>query len=184
MDGNYGNNNYNSNNYNSGNYNGYNYNGNMQWQNPAPQQAPVRDVFCNLLLVIFLLQIVNTVVMMHSMLSAMTYRSLLDGSYIYEMYSGAYMICSLLNFLFLIAMIVFFVLDIVAVNKAHHKILGLVLFAILFRPGYYIWRAYILERKKTFPIIYTVVYCAALLGYILYIIVKMMQMISSVAAMY
>ena len=48
-------------------------------------------------------------------------------------------------------------------NKAGYKITGLVLFAIFLNPGYYIWRAYVLGRKKTVPIIYTVVYALLML---------------------
>ena len=45
--------------------------------------------------------------------------------------------------------------------KANNPILfsvSMILFAILFNLGYYLWRAYILGRKKTIPIIYTVCY--------------------------
>lgn len=56
--------------------------------------------------------------------------------------------------------VVFFVLDIMALYKANHKIVGAILFAILLRPAYFIWRAHLLGQKKTGAIIYTVCYYA------------------------
>lgn len=54
--------------------------------------------------------------------------------------------------------VVFFVLDIMALYKAKYKITGAILFAILLRPAYFIWRAHLLGQKKTVGIIYTVCY--------------------------
>ena len=44
--------------------------GNPQWQAPQPK-SQVKDVFCNLLLVIFILQIVVSLVMLNDILSVM-----------------------------------------------------------------------------------------------------------------
>lgn len=56
--------------------------------------------------------------------------------------------------------VVFFVLDIMALYKAGKKIVGAILFAILLRPAYFIWRAHLLGQKKVVPVIYTVCYYA------------------------
>ncbi len=72
--------------------------------------------------------------------------------------NGAVGILVILSNLLFVGYIIFVILDIIEINKAKYKITGLVLFAILFNLGYYIWRAYILGRKKTIPVIYTVCY--------------------------
>ena len=94
------------------------------------------------------------------------------------------MACSVIAFALSIAMIVFLVLDIVKINKAGYKITGLILFAIFLRPGYYIWRAYILGRKKTFPIIYTVIYSLLVAGSVIYSVVGIFRMVFDMAAYY
>ena len=53
--------------------------------------------------------------------------------------------------------VVFFVLDIMAIQKSGKKIFGAILFAIFLRPAYFIWRAHLLEEKKVIPISYAVV---------------------------
>ena len=61
--------------------------------------------------------------------------------------------------------------------KQHYKITGLILFAIFLNPGYYIWRAHILHRKKTVPVIYTVLYSLLVLGSMVYTFMETFQMI-------
>lgn len=169
--------------------------GNQQWQNNNPQwnnqqwqnqgqwqasqqnQGQVKDIFCNLLLGIFILQVIVSVIMLHDMFSTMQFAAYYSGDYIDVLYSGVYMACSVISIIFSIAVIVFLVLDIVKISKAGYKVTGLVLFAILLRPGYYIWRAYILGRKKTFPIIYTVIYSLLLLGNMVYGLAEVVRMI-------
>ena len=107
-----------------------------------------------------------------------------NGAYPELLYSGGYVACSVIAFALSIAMIVFLVLDIVKINKAGYKITGLILFAIFLRPGYYIWRAYILGRKKTFPIIYTVIYSLLVAGSVIYSVVGIFRMVFDMAAYY
>ena len=157
--------------------------GNPQWQAPQPK-SQVKDVFCNLLLVIFILQIVVSLVMLNDILSVMQFSGYYNGAYPELLYSGGYVACSVIAFALSIAMIVFLVLDIVKINKAGYKITGLILFAIFLRPGYYIWRAYILGRKKTFPIIYTVIYSLLVAGSVIYSVVGIFRMVFDMAAYY
>lgn len=157
--------------------------GNPQWQAPQPK-SQVKDVFCNLLLVIFILQIVVSLVMLNDILSVMQFSGYYNGAYPELLYSGGYVACSVIAFALSIAMIVFLVLDIVKINKAGYKITGLILFAIFLRPGYYIWRAYILGRKKTFPIIYTVSYSLLVAGSVIYSVVGIFRMVFDMAAYY
>lgn len=152
--------------------NGYNNQGygqiNQPYGAPTYQQpyrnglgihTPVKDIFCNILLVIMPLRMIISIILTIMAFSAIDgYDSILSGSYLTEIASGPYSILSMLSNLLMILYIVFVVLDVVAVNKGNYKILGLIMFAIFLNPGYYIWRAHILGRKKTIPTIYTVVY--------------------------
>ena len=145
---------------------------NQQYNQPymnngyQPQYGQVKDVFCNILLVILPLRILLAIimnVMSFAALENVSYSAMMDGSYLDTINtSPGYVVLSMLNYLLLIAYIILVILDIMQVSKAGHKIVGLVLFAIFLNYGYYIWRAYILKRAKTFPIIYTV--CYALLA--------------------
>ena len=67
-----------------------------------------------------------------------------------------------------VAAIVFLILDIVRVHKSGAPITGLILFAIFLRQGYYIWRAHVLKRNMTFPIVYTVIYALLTIAYTVY----------------
>ena len=141
-------------------------NGQQMYGNPqynqntwAPEQhGPVSDIFCYLLLIIMPLREIISMVSASSIFQSMTYESIMDGSYMNVMYSGNYVIFSLLSYALLAAFIIFVVIDIVKINKQNYKILGLILFAIFLKPGYYVWRAHLLKRKMAFPIVYTVLY--------------------------
>ena len=125
---------------------------------PQEQHGPVSDIFCYLLLIIMPLREIISMVSASSIFQSMTYESIMDGSYMNVMYSGNYVIFSLLSYALLAAFIIFVVIDIVKINKQNYKILGLILFAIFLKPGYYVWRAHLLKRKMAFPIVYTVLY--------------------------
>lgn len=73
-----------------------------------------------------------------------------------------YSVLSTLGDFVFVATIVLLVLDIIQISKAGYKITGAILFAIFLRPAYFIWRAHLLGKKKTIPIIYTV--CVYLLS--------------------
>lgn len=135
-----------------------------------PQHGPVTDIFCYILLVIMPIRQIIGLITAKKTLDGMdfSYNSLMNGSYMSGIFSPGYMIMSVLSTILTICFIVFIVLDIVKIYKEHYKITGLILFAILLTPGYYIWRAHILGRKKTFPIIYTVGYSILVLAVIVY----------------
>lgn len=136
----------------------YGYN-NGTYMNGAAMQSSVKDIFCNILLVIMPLRIIVSMAVNILTFSAIdSYDSIMNGSYLTKLSGGAYSLLSMLSSILFIAYVIFVVLDIVAVHKGNYKILGLILFAIFLNPGYYIWRAYILGRKKAIPVIYTVVY--------------------------
>ena len=125
---------------------------------PQEQHGPVSDIFCYLLLIIMPLREIISMVSASSIFQSMTYEGIMDGSYMDVMYSGNYVIFSLLSYALLAAFIIFVVIDIVKINKQNYKMLGLILFAIFLKPGYYVWRAHLLKRKMAFPIVYTVLY--------------------------
>lgn len=53
-------------------------------------------------------------------------------------------------------MIGLFILDISQVKRAGKSTRGMIVFAIFFRPAYFIWRAHLLGEKKTGPILYAI----------------------------
>ncbi len=118
-----------------------------------PQYGQVRDIFCNILLVLLPLRLILSMVYTTISFSGIDNNGMMDFSA-----NGAVGVLAILSNLLFIGYIIFVILDIIEVNKAKYKITGLILFAILFNLGYYLWRAYILGRKKTIPIIYTVCY--------------------------
>ena len=114
---------------------------------PQEQHGLVSDIFCYLLLIIMPLREIISMISASSIFKSMTYDSIMDGSYMNIMYSGKYVVFSLLSYALLAAFIIFVVIDIVKINKQNYKILGLILFAIFLKPGYYVWRAHLLKRK-------------------------------------
>lgn len=75
------------------------------------------------------------------------------------MYSNpVYLVLYMLSLLMGLAVFVLSIIDIVQLNKATGRIVGLILFFILLRPGYLIWREHILGWKKTLGIINIVIF--------------------------
>ena len=135
----------------------------MYKRQPQEQHGPVSDVLCNILLVIFMAQIIINFVVFGATWNAMAGEGIdayLDGSV--SLGSPVQMLSMFSNLLF-VAMLVLLILDIIKISNQKYKITGLVLFAIFLRPGYYIWRAHVLKRKMTFPIIYTIAYSLSLI---------------------
>ncbi len=165
------------------------------WQNPyygsspyvpqhQPLHGPVTDVFCNILLVLMPLHIIMGFFLTYETVSRVRYQYIFGGHHA-DVFSGSGSLMPvLLGYGLSIAYIVFVILDIVKVHQQHYKIAGLILFAIFLMPGYYIWRAYILGRKKTFPIIYTVVYSLLLLAYIIFIFYLIFNMVMAIMYFY
>ena len=83
---------------------------------------------------------------------------------------------SMFSNLLFVAMLVLLILDIIKISNQKYKITGLVLFAIFLRPGYYIWRAHVLKRKMTFPIIYTIAYSGVTVAYFFYSFYKVFSL--------
>ena len=145
---------------------------------PQEQHGPVSDIFCYLLLIVMPLREIISMVGTSSVFQVMNYDNIMDGSYIAMMYnSGSYVVFTLLNYILLAAYIIFVVVDIVKINKQNYKILGLILFAIFLKPGYYVWRAHLLKRKMAFPIVYTVLYALLIMAEIGFIMIQSFSLV-------
>ena len=184
----YGNPNGYQNNYNNqyGNPNGYqnNYNNQYNYQNnyqKQPVHGKVSDIFCYFLLVIMPLSNVVSIVlynMVFKLMEGLSYEAFYDEymEKILELSTQPmYLTLSLLTYGLGIGFIVFAILDIVKVYRQNYKITGLILFAIFLKPGYFLWRAHVLGRKKTLPVLYTIGYCALILGQWIFFLVKVMN---------
>ena len=147
---------------------------------PQEQHGPVSDIFCYLLLIIMPLREIISMISASSIFKSMTYDSIMDGSYMNIMYSGKYVVFSLLSYALLAAFIIFVVIDIVKINKQNYKILGLILFAIFLKPGYYVWRAHLLKRKMAFPIVYTVLYALLIMAEIGFVMMQAFSLVMNV----
>ena len=138
-------------------------------QNPMygyPPQNPIKDRNVYVIIAVQIWQLILTVflyiVMFRLLRSQLMYNNLRSDvgtlGFI-TVISGFSGVCG-------IVYIVFAVLDIVQINRHNYPIVGLVLFAILLRPAYYIWRCHLLKRKMMPAIIYTVVYYVCTAGMI------------------
>jgi len=136
-----------------------------QYQAYTPYEEPkvqVKNTFAYILMVLVALSaIVNCVVSMMTMdvfvqLETIDVMEVVDAL----MESDMFAMLSSVGDLIFWPTIAFFVLDIITLSKANHKVVGAVLFAIFLRPAYFIWRAHLLGQKKLGSILYTVGYYA------------------------
>lgn len=130
-----------------------------------PPHGEVKDLFCIALLIVMPLRLIVgliSTVVTYSSMGNISYSSVMDGSYLNVVTaitaSPGYTMLTILSRVLFIAYVIFIIIDIVGIRKAGYKITGLILFGIFLNYGYYIWRAYILGRKKTGPVVYTVCY--------------------------
>ena len=141
---------------------------------PTRRSSTVRyPMFCA---IFFMAQIIINFVVFGATWNAMAGEGIdayLDGSV--SLGSPVQMLSMFSNLLF-VAMLVLLILDIVKISNQKYKITGLVLFAIFLRPGYYVWRAHVLKRKMTFPIIYTIVYSGVTVAYFFYSFYKVFSL--------
>lgn len=159
---------------------------NQSYMNNGYMQPPhgeVKDLFCIALLIVMPLRMIVAIitnVMTVTSMNDISYSSVMDGSYMNVLTavtaSPGYTMLTILSNVLLIAYIIFIILDIVGIHKANYKITGLVLFGIFLNYGYYIWRAYILGRKKTGPVIYTVCYSLLAVANVIITVVCTMDM--------
>ena len=161
-----------------GNQNGYH---NQYGYQNKPMHGKVSDIFCYFLLVIMPLANVISIVlynMVFKLMEGLSYEAF-ESEYTAKVMElstqPAYLAVSMLTYVVAIGYIVFVILDIVKIHKENYKITGLILFAIFLKPGYFLWRAHVLGRKKTVPVLYTIGYCALILGQWIFFVVKIMN---------
>lgn len=145
--------------------------------NQQPAHGPVKDIFCYFVLVLLPLRNILGFFSVNMMFDHMTYHSMMSRGYMVRVLEGPYQLLSLLSTALMIAYVIFVAFDISQIYKQNYKITGLILFAIFLTPGYYIWRAYILGRKKTVPIIYTIFISLMLFVYFAFIMYTVFSMV-------
>lgn len=180
--------------YNNGQYYGQNagynneqyygqYYGRQPYDNPQyaygqpPMKEPVTNIFYYILMALTaasaIIGIIAATNLVGILFSAATFDSItgqdlasLYSSMMYYFYNApGYSAYSMLSSLLGFAIFAVSIIDIIQVHKKRYPILGLVLFTILFKPGYFIWRAYVLKQKKLIPILFTVSYALLYVGY-------------------
>ena len=180
-------------NYGPGYNNSYGYN-NQPYANPQgaynrsmPAPEPVTNIFYYILMALTaaatIINIFAAKGLITNMFSAIDLETA-AGTDFATMYSSmlysftnapGYSAYAALNSLFSFAILAVSIIDIVQVHKKGYPILGLILFTIFCKPGYFIWRAYVLKQKKTVPVLFTVSY---VLLYIIYFLWSFFYMIS------
>ena len=190
--------------YNGGQYYGQNnaynsgqYYGGPQYTNPQatfrpsePVRQPVSNIFCYILMALTAISAIIGIIAARGLITNM-FSSIdlnaIAGEDFMSMYSSmmnsfanapGYSAYSVLNSLLGFAIIVISIIDIVHVHKKGYPILGMILFTIFCKPGYFIWRAYVLKQKKTVPILYTTAYVLLYLIYFFWSFYFMMNLIA------
>ena len=191
-------------NQNNGQYygqnNGYNngqYYGGQQYANPQtayspaePAGEPVTNIFCYILMALTAISAIIGIIAAKGIITNMfasvdfnaiagddfasTYSSMMNSFANAPGYSAYSVLNSLLGF----AIIVISIIDIVHVHKKGYPILGMILFTIFCKPGYFIWRAYVLKQKKTVPVLYTVAFVLLYIIYFFWSFYFMLSLIS------
>lgn len=89
-----------------------------------------------------------------------------------------YLITYILSMLVGLTSLVLLIVDFVKIYKAGKKIVGLILFGLLLRPGYFIWREYILEESKVPGIIFAVLAVIYFIAYLSFVLIKTFSMVA------
>lgn len=194
--------------YNNGQYQNYGqYNGpysgyynNQPYANPQAgyQQAeaihpPVTNVFYYILMaltavstivgIVFAINLISTTFSSINFDAAMSQDfNSLYSSMMGTFASGSSAAYTIFTYLLRFAILTFSIIDIVMVHKSGYPITGLILFTIFLKPGYFLWRAYVLKQKKTIPLLFTIAYVAAYFVYFIWCFSFMTRMMSSMAA--
>ncbi len=179
------------------NYNNGQYYGGQQYANPQtayrpaePAGEPVTNIFCYILMALTAISAIIGIIAAKGIITNMfasvdfnaiagddfasTYSSMMNSFANAPGYSAYSVLNSLLGF----AIIVISIIDIVHVHKKGYPILGMILFTIFCKPGYFIWRAYVLKQKKTVPVLYTVAYVLLYIIYFFWSFYFMLSLIS------
>lgn len=132
---------------------------NPPYGRPAEKQKePVSSVFAYILMALVAISVIIGIFNYLAVFDVMKKVPSFDYATIFRMLQNdpGYTGLALISQCVTIVTIIFLVLDIVKIYRANYKVTGLILFAIFLRPAYFIWRAYLLGKKKAFPIVFTV----------------------------
>ena len=167
---NYGQQNYGQQGYNQ-QYQNYGQQGyNQQYYNPqSSRPMPAGDVpgiFNWLIMILFPISYIISFICVKELMSAEMVESIMNGGHMATItFSPLYNTLSTISSILSLAMLAFSVVDIVLIQQRGYKVLGLILFTIFFRPGYFIWRAHVLGKPKTPYVIYTVAIALLMFSY-------------------
>lgn len=132
---------------------------NPPYGRPAEKQKePVSSVFAYILMALVAVSVIIGIFNYLAVFDVMKKVPSFDYATIFRILQNdpGYTGLALISQCVTIVTIIFLVLDIVKIYRANYKVTGLILFAIFLRPAYFIWRAYLLGKKKAFPIVFTV----------------------------
>lgn len=159
------------------------------WQQAQPAPEPVSNIFYYIMMALFAISAIISIVAASNLIthtfSSMDFDSVAGQdylslySYMMDSFSNipGYYMYSTLNSLLRLAVIVVAIIDIVHVHKKGYPILGLILFTIFCKPGYFIWRAYVVKQKKSVPVLYTVAYVLIYIIYFFWCLSFMMNLL-------
>lgn len=190
--------------YNNGQYNNYGQYGGQQYYGQPPYYTnpqaaftpaepvlePVTNIFYYILMGLTAVSLLATLFMSKSLIASMFSAGNIDsmptGDFA-SIYSAmmnqvttnvpGYNAYSVLNSLLSFAILAVSIVDIVLVHKKGYRIVGLILFTIFCKPGYFLWRAYVVKQKKTVPILFTVGYVLLYIVYFIWCFSYMMNLI-------
>ncbi len=159
------------------------------WQQTRPAPEPVSNIFYYIMMALFALSAIISIFAASNLItttfSSMDFDSVAGQdylslySYMMDSFTGipGYSVYSTLSSLLGLAVLVFAIIDIVHVHKKGYPILGMILFTIFCKPGYFIWRAYVVKQKKLLPVLYTVAYVLIYIIYFFWCFSFMMSLI-------
>ncbi len=159
------------------------------WQQTRPAPEPVSNIFYYIMMALFALSAIISIFAASNLItttfSSMDFDSVAGQdylslySYMMDSFTGipGYSVYSTLSSLLGLAVLVFAIIDIVHVHKKGYPILGMILFTIFCKPGYFIWRAYVVKQKKLVPVLYTVAYVLIYIIYFFWCFSFMMSLI-------
>lgn len=143
----------------------------------AQTGLPTNDLYNKILMLLLPVYFVLTFLMVNELLSGIDFRTLqsmslmnLTTTRFYEQLDG---ISTILHFAILFVLF----MDIFQVRKGGGKILGLVLFGLLFRPGYFLWRSHVVKRGKKAAGIYTGFIAIMFVGYFIWVLSLSAQLV-------
>lgn len=150
------------------------------WQQTVPVREPVSNVIYYILMALTAVYTIVNIVFAMNLLKD-TVSSLDFGSFASQNFLSIYssmmtditasapsVLYTLFAYMARFAILALSITDIVIVHKKGYPIVGLILFTIFCKPGYFLWRAYTVKQKKLIPALFTVFYVLTYIAYFLW----------------